>query len=401
MLARRAQTFYEKHFTDMRMDTEFGIELVRKALVPEFIERMQRCFLGARVKLEGGNLVSLREPSPVIKLPECSDLEEACTWLAHNAHPFETSIGSIAANDRFVVVTANHMMGDGGCYVRMLEMLQDPRKIPAFEPLPESVEVTFAEQIEKLDRSRHYHDGRELTVVQSPGQLPKPDVDVFARVKSFRMPVSEISCYDKSSGKCVRLNERMWVSVILALSALRGEMGRFGICVPVDMRRYLPSIGMRHCNTFSVVWTHAPVIPDQRIEDLEKALRKELDARMVRGDLFAYHDRRIARLPHLPGARSEVSHLARLAFKDPLKDVWAQLTARNFNNDTVSLLAFSAYNEDTGLNEFRGRVRLPQSYFTAEDTTAVIDAVEFGIRHIKSQMSVRDAFEMLRKKMWA
>ena len=102
-----------------------------------------------------------------------------------------------------------------------------------------------------------------------------------------------------------------------------------------------------------------------------------------------------------PGARPEVSHLARLAFKDPLKDVWAQLTARNFNNDTVSLLAFSAYNEATGLNEFRGRVRLPQSYFTAQDTKAVIDAVEFGIRHIKSEMTVRDAFEMLRKKMWA
>lgn len=394
-LAKRAPSKFEKLLLTYRSDTQFAIELEDPKLVPEYVERFQKNMLGLHVSFDGENLMSKDKLEDPIKLPSTSTIQEASDWLGRNMLPFEKSIGTIAYNDRFVIVSCNHTAGDGGTYTQLINNIQNPNCDIKLPPLPEPIEKTFENEIAKTDVDFEYFNLNKLTRASSKDEnLPKQSFDVFTKSQIFKEPVQNLITYNQNTKKCDGLTDSVWLGLCLSMCALNDKLGPIGCATCTDLR-YLINPGPQHVNTFSIIWPNVPVSPLQTIEELGKSMKEEFNWRKKRGDVFAYFhkDRKI--IP-APGSLAEISQIPPIHIKKPITDTWVQITLRDYDNDCLSLLGQSLINDTTGTNTYAGRLRYVPSQLTDKDALKISEGIRMFMQNIPKTMKVGDAFEELK-----
>lgn len=381
-----------------RFNPEFAFEVSHPKYIPEYIDRIQKIMLGFHVCTDGTNLIQKHKVEDPIKLPDVNSLMEACDWLGNNLHPYDKSIATIAANDRFIVLCSNHLSADGGLLAKMCQMIQDPNftppKLPTF---PEPFEHTFAEHFKRTDTNFEYFNPSELTSYRSKDGLIPENIERFARFSSFKEDIKNFQCYDHKTKKCHGITESSWNALTLSMNALAGKLDKIG-CVTCTDLRYAINPGIQHQNTFAFITPCAPVSPYQTVEELGKLMRNDFEMKKARGDPIANFSPHFKRdYPEAQSATAEVSLMPPFHIRKPIVDAYGQILSQDIRETSVAFLGFSVLNDDTQQHTYYGRFRSSRQYLNDYDAHTLIKSIHHFLVNIPSSVTVKEAYDELRR----
>lgn len=395
-LSRRKLTNGEHWVVDFRLDVQVGIELEHPRLVPEYIERIKKITAGLYLKSIGDEVIQTSKCEEAIKLPTFATLEESCEWVGQNMIPLSKSMGTIAANDRFVTLSLNHLAADGVYCVNFLRELQDKNYNPKdIRLLPIASDSLFPKQISKVDLNYEYFNKNKITRVQSKCKLPKTDFNTFAKGVIFKEPIQKFQAYSPKDNKLHGFTDAIWTGLMLSMNAFEGKLGPTGCSTCVDMRPYI-NAGPKNLNLISIIFNEVPVSRNQTVKELGQLMREDFNFRCKRGDLYAYMNPNTPYLdfPHY-GSIAEISQLPPARIRKPINDAWIQITMRDLQNETLSLLGHSIINEDKNTNVYASRLRYVPSQLTDKDALKISEGIHHFLTSIPPDTTVGQAFDEL------
>lgn len=219
---------------------EFAIKLDNPSLVPKALDNFQKIFYSLRMKVVD-NSFTKASAHPVIKLPSwINDCKTACEWMSERIKPTSEICGTIAANDRIVVVNSNHAVTDAGFCVQALNHCLDDK----LGPIPEVgnvMEDQYKEEIVKALREKPhmvpFTQCTALKVNPNASQLVSensPSIQI-----TYQIPASKLQCYDHQKKRPKALTESLWASSALSIAAYSPYPIDY-LAVPVifDLRKF-------------------------------------------------------------------------------------------------------------------------------------------------------------------
>ncbi|OHT14313.1 hypothetical protein TRFO_15358 [Tritrichomonas foetus] len=403
----RPASHFELGQLTSNVNTQLCIELTDSRYVSEYIEKIQNLMIGLHLSFDGDNLIPHKDTLDIVKLPQVENVQDACEWFAPKMVPYSERIGLIAANDRFIVLNTNHIVGDGGTFVKLIKDIQNPSlhnlilngqyTRPIF-PIP--VEDEFSEQIQNLDLN--FHKLNNLApLTQSFSKLEKNDPTKWAKSIFFRTNVNKFKCWDSNLKKCHKMTDYLWTSLLLSMNAFNGKLGPIGCSTCVDLRD-ISKNGKNcdaHTNIYSVIIARAPVSRGMTIGELGNYIRSDFMNRKLHheplfilhhgGEILHYDDNR-------PGSYADLSQLAPFEIKDPIKDVWASVHVKDGPLSFLSLLGQAVVNNETNLNVFGGRLQYRESKFVEKDAIKIMKSIDYFLQNVELDRFVGDVFDELK-----
>ena len=391
-LARPLSPF-EYFFVTGTHCVQLAAVLESKEACDYLVEKLKKNVLGLRVKTDYRHLIALKNPEiKVHKLPDFfPSLEHACIWTWQNTTPdIRECMGSIAANDRTVVLNLNHTCGDGG----YLKMIIDRAfgDLPDLDvDLPDAGESLFEKQIANAKSGYKFVlEDDQLTHIFPHRTMEHPP-HTPAHYITFSSDAKRLSCYDPKTKKCNGLTETLWISEMLAACAFNGKVGPFGTSTCVDLRPHMgkPATWV-NCNTFSNITVQCPPItPDQTLGDMQKLTRKDFSEKLKAGVIFdylkgirEYQIDRMGKIAPPPGIGIEVTNVGPVMLKRPVTDIWMQQTMKStWTEGTMSLLSYSIMDE-TGRNDVVTRLRFSPTSVRRERAEQISKAILHIAQHV-------------------
>ena len=130
---------------------QMGLEIDKPSNVSKIVDKFSKLAYCLKMKTDGHHLIRTDEPVDVLEIPKSiNSCMDAVTWAQQKTTPdFSKRLGTISANDRFVVVNLNHVAADGGYIKNLLTTVfeDDPSMTENLSPLPLPLEHFFQKQI--------------------------------------------------------------------------------------------------------------------------------------------------------------------------------------------------------------------------------------------------------------
>jgi hypothetical protein len=368
---------------------QLAMKLLSPRDTPHILDGVINATSGLRLRIDGDFLVSHRSPFEVVRLPKViASAEDACNYLYLNHTPdFRQTLATVGVNEKIVAMNSHHLCADGGFLRYIYEHCADPafpkRQAP---PLPRALTDIWRAPLHGRTAAPPPDDPQALTRVSwraSPRDRHGNEKADFAQ---WNCPVSSLRVYNRKTGKCDGLTERLWIGLALAAHAYNRAISRnFGILTCVDLRHLMPKreLDIDVCNNFIGVSIVANGVT-------EKSTIKEIGEAMRRN--FVEKERKAGGLFTLPPGTAEqagscvvcLSNMGALRIKEPFEDVWMQQTMdSHFANGSLCFLTWSKIAK--GRNEFWGRLRYSPQVFSRPDADGLARSIAYVLEQVPEE----------------
>ncbi|OHT01728.1 hypothetical protein TRFO_31338 [Tritrichomonas foetus] len=395
----RKKSPFEIAFTSAHSHIQLAVEIEESNKVTHLLDQIQQNYIPLNIYDKGDELHYKKGCSPFIQMPNTiKNCEDACNWIFDHKHPDEIGLSSLAYNDKFIALTTNHMISDGGLYKSVVELLQNDSTLKYSSPLPLPPDEAFYNDINNINKDVYAVYPETLSNVVSKYEKPSKKYGEECRYKIDVIDLNKLLSKGNNQKEKPSFNitDKLWTSLLLSMAAYNGKIDRFGMATCIDMRsRTNLALTWSNCCFYTILSHKAPVIPNQTVKDIAQALRKDMQKRLENGEMPSYlkinecyYDNK--------GLSAEVSNVGTMVLKKPIKDAWMQIRFNEKSNPSViSLLTFGVKNEKR--NDLILRLRYTQCRMRDEEADVILNAIKHSIMNIPLDTKVEDAFDELRK----
>lgn len=403
----RAMTSVEKWFYDSQMNTHIGFEFETPDFVPTAIQRLRERILGLHLRCDETKIYSTDEKINVNEIPEmCNTAGKATRWVIDNKMPNpKERLATISANQNCVVMSMNHMIADGTLLLQTIHNIGKDFKT-VLPKLPIAPDTTFENDIRDLMNNEQFkstlYDASNYTRIypknsdflHNPQTCPtfKHPVETI----EYRVPTSELQCYNRDTDKVHNLTEALLNSLLLSSVAYNGKWtGPLVAYSCVNLRQYLTKPQIRNpgiCCHFSDVTVEADAPMDAPIKELTKRFKFTLKERIKQKECLV-HIGDLAPQPN-KGLQLELSNVGQVTWSRPVKNVYFQVGCGKFGRPmTMNLFCHSMIQES--FNNIEMKLQFPTNQITWKEADIIGRSVGFGLRTISDKMTVREVIEAL------
>ncbi|OHS96534.1 hypothetical protein TRFO_09927 [Tritrichomonas foetus] len=403
---KRPLQIYEKaNYSSSRYMLQFGIEVENSNEIPRIIEICQKYVIPLRVRLEDKCYISANAKcSDPLQLPKLSSadslLNEYCDWTYDHSYQDDVSLGTLAYNEKYIVLSLNHLCSDGGYFKWLLDLISTGERKSLYVPkLPIRPDFYCEREVKEMSKSNHPINPNELTYVKSRYLISEPKGEMKFICKKIDVN-SYMNTHLNSSKKTISENlyknftEKMWSCYILAASAFNRKIDNFGIITLVDLRNIVkPSmVDWGNCNYFSGVTNKASTNMNQTMKKLGEDLRKSFDERMKSRDYLSLFNLNLAE-DHSTGNPIELSNIGQLNLRNGINDATIQIRfPAKTEPKKLSMITYSI-NDTNGRNEIMMKMRYSPSHLHANEADILMESTKFAIEKITRDFTVQQAYE--------
>jgi hypothetical protein len=391
---RPASAFEALHLTT-HTSIQFGIEVDNPKIIPEYIDEISRLVLPLHIAARDKELWKLPGPIPITEIPKfVKTLSDACTWMGLQGLPKDGRICNLGISGNRLVMNVNHMAGDGGLFLSLVDYLGNGRHPAKYPQVLKASDILLADEIARSD-PRPYR-ASEATKVISPISHPEIPRETLAEFIRFDLPTSELQCFDQTTKKVSRLTESIWTSFIIAASVFNDKLEEF--CCPTcyDLRTNHNNVDFEKASLYTIVAPKAICRPTETIGEMGSKLRRSLNDQLTGSQKVAFM-RGIFDESIPSGCSIEISHLGRIRLKKPIVDMVGQIQMEDWATaNCTSLLSYAKVNESG--NHFHAGLRYPRSKLSREQAAVVAKLIEFGLRNLSPKMTIKEAFEAVSRQ---
>lgn len=395
----RPATKFEKFFINGQCNIQFAMKIKDQNKLEPIIDKLKKNVIGLQTKTDGEYIYKHNDKIPAYDIPNnITNPRNSCLFMAnHFTRPYDQALGSIGANKNTIVLNINHCCADGGYFLHIFENLKNNIEINSPKTFI-SVEKALENEINTstFDPIFSTVNPKITRIFTKDKSELKNDYWMKHYVKISH--ANKFFCYDKFTKEMHGLNDAVWASMILASSALKGQMKQTGLSTCINLRPFINDLSYEHCNMFSVVpVTPENILPETKISDFMKNLRKVFKQNHDAGAQFGFIKKRqkVDVLPKpLDGTGLEHSSVGRFKLGGIFDDVWISLTMKaTAAPGFVSYMIFSV--EDGQRNDFITQMRYPPQKITDYDAKKIVESVHFCLENLNKDMTCGDALEKL------
>jgi hypothetical protein len=394
-----------------RSYVQCSVEFTRPSAVAPAIAEAIRYLNGFRTRFRWLHISAIDHKPPVYKIPsDLSTLPEVNEWI-HRAHTPEPSdvLGTIAADDRRLVVNIHHCVADGRLLVGLIEHLSNPSAYGTVTaPLvPKSAFDYFAKEIAAHDPIPMCAKDPGMTRVFPKRPLVPADRADFLTHYLVESP-SAFRSFNPRTGRCAGMTEMIWAGLMLSASAFTGQIAPAGISTVVDARRFLPpDIIKSHAyqNCVTAVQVHTQLDPSLSIHQVTSEMRKQLEKKIREGAWLGYLKsayngvwRPWIRAKPVPGWGIQSSSLGVIKVKDPVRDAFiGQQCPGSQAYDGISFVSQAIENLDEKTVKFVGGFQHTTQELHRDDGRILAESVRFCLKEIDDCTKIGDALDRIRQ----
>lgn len=395
-VVKRPMTTSELCFFDCQMNTDLGIQFDSPEFVPIAVQRLKERILGLQLRCEDGWMYHTDDPIDVCEIPkDCNTPKLATKWVIRNNMPDPRHrLATLSAGKDCVVVSMNHMIGDG---TYLLDTLRDISRDfkPTLPKLPTAPEKTFEKDIEILKKkgppAKIYHP-EDLTRLFPKEAEPKDKVRHPIETIEYRVNTQEMLCYHRFSNKVHNLTEALFGSLLLSAIAYNDKLDApLAGYACVNLRQYLPK-SLRHnpafCNHFSDVIVASTAGLDETIGRMYKQFKHTLKSNIKNKECL----RTISDLGPGPqeGLQFEVSNEGKAQWSKPVKAVCFHSGCGYAGRPkTIDLFCHSMIIEP--FNNIEMKLEFNPADISYSEANIIGKSVAFGLVSISEKMTIREA----------
>lgn len=376
---------------------QMAMKLEDSSYIPKIIDNFRKAFVGLSIKVDGPKFINTGKAAEPVKIPNnITDVDEAISYMVEfETPPIRRCLASIGYNDHIVAVNSSHICSDGG-YLKMVVdhcLDDDIGKSPL---LPASVIKTYGEQL--MEGKKHMDEilpNEELTSfkLRPSNNLAPHSSRAEYIVRS--MPIQTLKVYNPKTQRVSRMNESVYSSMCLAISAMNNELRNIAVCSCVDIRKYAKTpIDWTFANHYTVLNLIAKnVNQNTTISQVNDLLKEDFLQRSKKGMAFTSYY-----APFQTGkdsAIAHVTHIGQLVIKKPFLDlsIYGTMNAEATEN-LLSLTTLSKVIGNT--NTLYLRQRYAPSSITKKDATIITDLTKYALTKINLNTRVGDALKELK-----
>ena len=384
---------------------QMALEIDKPANVPKIVDKLKNAF-SLKLKTDGQSLIRTNEPVEVLEIPRSiSSCMDAVSWAQKRTTPdFSRRLGSISANDRFVVVNLNHVAADGGYIKNLLQSIfvDDPVMTEDLSPLPRPLEYFFQKQIEEADCTGVKDFDTDPFITRATFTRSDPQHYIPhapSQSKTVFINADELQCYDKSRKTLKGLTESLWTSICLSAMTFNGKISHFGCTTCDNMRDLIPiSQKLDICNNYSSITTYAKPTETSTIQSIGKAMREDYKRRRENGYLFktfkALFQNKTS--DSIPGSPVELTNVGPLFIKKPVVDAFLGIRLdSDYCQSLISVMTSSVVTE--GKNQMAIRTRYSPNAMTSDEAQKLTDRIAYILKNVPLQTNLEEAFRYIQK----
>ena len=379
---------------------QISLEMESKESVETAIEYFKKVAIGLKTRCVGERLELKNDDICMYKLPKrYSRLEDAALYTYNNCTPsFDKACGSIAYNDRQVILNLWHYYSDGG-FIRYL--LQH-----------------FGEM--DIDVPNKRNDGFEFMQMyadKAPDNVVAPNFDNnLTRIKtndrenlSYELvddqyitkywKTNEIKNYDQKIRAPKRFTETIYMANYFAACAHENRLlDTFGMNTVIDLRKWLKRpINFGDCAHMSNVSPFCNVRANMKICDFADLMRKSLDEKLSHYEHFGLfkspqHNQEIS---PLQGSFFEISNMGPMPIKKPIQNLWISMGMKGYDRNTISNMSFSV--NDGENNNVVTRFRWNPLLLSPYEARRMANCVNHFIQNISYDRYVDNVFDEIKE----
>lgn len=384
------------------VSVQLAIKLADEKLLPKAIQNMKKLFYATKIKVVDGafhQLLINNDDILVHRMPNyIQSCKSACQWMFDNQYiDITKSLCNIAANDNIVVVNANHAVHDAGYSYKVLQHCLDDN-LPQMPALPLLTFEAYKPEIEAVEKSGEYVIRKEVSSIpndiNSKYLAPK---DTKWSYHIIEEPASNLSCFDKKSGRPKGLTEFMWVGLGMVLGTASNNIKNIGSTLIVDLRRVICpervdwSFGVTPgAPNFSIKTN-----PNMKVKEAMKIFRNQVDG-LSKDNGFVKE--LIAQFK--PGKMSNdivgcLSNAGPMMFKHPIQDFYLKSTDYGYGNDSIFSI-FSYSKVGNGRNQCIITFRTAPANITRKMDAVLRGSFMHWMKNISPDMTIKDAHEEMK-----
>ena len=385
---------------------QMGLEIDKPSNVSKIVDKFSKIAYCLKMKTDGHHLIRTDEPVDVLEIPKSiNSCMDAVTWAQQKTTPdFSKRLGTISANDRFVVVNLNHVAADGGYIKNLLTTVfeDDPSMTENLSPLPLPLEHFFQKQIDEavVGDVKDFDTDPLITRIM----LKKKDKKHWvphapSQAETLIIKANELQCYDKNKKTLKGLTESLWTSICLAAMSFNGKISHFGCTTCDNMRDLIPNNRrLDICNNYSSITTYATPNDKSTLQSIGRAMREDYLRRRANGYLFKtfkalFQDKTDKRLPGNP---VELTNVGPLFIKKPVVDAFLGIVLDSeYCQNLISVMASSAVSEDK--NDIVIRSRYSPNVMSEKDAKKFTDRIVYLMKNVPLNTNIEEAFRYVQK----
>jgi hypothetical protein len=270
---------------------------------------------------------------------------------------------------------------------------------PELSGLPADAEDLFEDEVKTPSQPvDHFFVDPTLTRVHAKRRVGERSLHcpyVF-----LSSPVEAFQCYDRRTGQVHGLTEALWACSVLSASAFNNVITRSGVASCVDMRDYTDArrVNRSLCNCYSNVNVSATICPDQTVEELGAAMRRDFKAKLKNGLHYGFIQSLGAEAPRgcLPGIGLELSNMGPVKVHGPIADAFFRSSVSDHTGEPfLSFSTFSVIRPTS--NIWRANVRYRSALIDRKDAEAVAHGSLFAMKNLPISMTVGEAVREIQK----
>ncbi|OHT12094.1 hypothetical protein TRFO_03715 [Tritrichomonas foetus] len=416
MLSKAIPASYQFELSGKKM-VQLAFEVESKSFIDKIVNHFSSNVLGLHLRLKPGFLVYKPNSAIIHHLPDnLTSLESASDFLAKNIDN-ENSLGNIGYNDHQVVLNVSHSLADGGYFKFLTKSLfsDDFGKKKLNASFPKEVREIFADEINSssIENIGYWYHNPKVNRIFSGSQNRIPSK--YAKYFTVRMNSDSLKFVqrDNKNNSLHGVTESLWLSLFLA-SIVHTQKQKNNFSLPefvsmptcTDFRNKIKGkVDYSICNCYSHVTPFARVEANKTLKEIGSEMKKDMKMRLNRNDDLAFMKfldsdecAKANKKPKIPGVNIELTYVGPLEIKKPVVDAWCSLVMEGKPIENIlSLMGFSVFDKERSLNDMVVRLRYASSMLTDKEVSDIIKSLEFCMKNIVMEMTVKDAVEEINK----
>ncbi|KAI5489029.1 hypothetical protein TVAGG3_0977250 [Trichomonas vaginalis G3] len=359
---------------------------VKNNKVSEIVNEIYKKCIGCRTLFDGKNYVYTDQPCSTYQIPDkFPHLEEANKFVAKNyTIPESTRLASICYNKDTVIFNCNHSSSDGG-YMKMLldhlcgrETPKDPQA-----KIHTSIIDALSDQLANAN-------GKISTMTTPIRNYCKKQEKEYAIYTLIEFPIKE---------KMSKVTEKMMLAATLSASAYNKMLTSITSQLAVDARRYMKNPDWSHCNIDSLIVADAHTniatkYAKLTIDELGALLRKDMQEKLKNGEALRSinHLYKGTYPPAMTGSVS-VTNIGKMTTGGDITDAQIATSICKGPYPPGGMSISSTLVNDI----FRARIYTSPYITSFKEAEKFKNAVNYCIKELKPDMTVKEAFTNLTK----
>ncbi|KAH0792958.1 hypothetical protein GPJ56_003128 [Histomonas meleagridis] len=371
--------------------------------IPEVIEKLSQFVLGFHLSTNETNFFYQKKKVEPVTIPNFNELSDAAKYMYENHSPnFTKSLVTVGVNSDTVVLNSAHLCADGVYLINVTDAISHiDREIPPFPHLPSNITNNFWEQIhsKSTEQCEYLFTDPEICRVQTKQNITQCN-PLYAQHVKIRIPIQELKIYNKYTKQVKGLTEILWTSYILAVSAINDRIDKTGIATCIDMRKFLSQNlrGWNVCNHYSNITPSFKGFNEKMtLKEVGEKMRNDFNLKIQKGHHFSFlNSLTPPENKVIPGIGLELSNIGRFKIAGIVDDVFMKSSVKDANCDP--LISHSSFSVDgNGKNVLNGMFRFKSSKIEEKTVNIVAKSVEFVLRNVPLETSVRKAMDMIQE----